>query len=64
MQIHWRVGARGVAQEVRASSQASGETGSPIVSRIEAVNAKLHQLTHRNEEGVARESQAVNGCEQ
>lgn len=53
-----------VAQEVRALSQASRETGSQIVSRIEAVNATLHQLTHRNEEVFAQESQAVNGCEQ
>jgi methyl-accepting chemotaxis protein len=39
-----------VAQEVRALSQASRETGSQIITRIEAVNTTLNSLTQRNEE--------------
>jgi methyl-accepting chemotaxis protein len=53
-----------VAQEVRALSQASRETGSQIITRIEAVNATLNNLTQRNEQVFSQESRAVNGCEQ
>ena len=52
-----------VAQEVRALSQASSETDTQIIKRIEAVNTTLHNLTQRNEEVFAQQSQAVTGCE-
>lgn len=52
-----------VAQEVRALSQASRETGQRINARVEAIGQTLLSLTERSESALVEESRVVAACE-